>query len=178
MTGRFFAACAAVVLLAGCASGFSLPARDVQFELAGRIAMKYKDEAGSGNIAWRHAADSDELLLTSPIGQGIARIVRSGGEITLTTQDGQELRATDAEALTEQALGFRIPLQGLADWVRGRAGATPPPERERKDAQGRLAELSQAGWTIEYQEYAGARPSRLRLVYPGIELRLAITEWK
>jgi hypothetical protein len=34
---------------------------------------------------------------------------------------------------------------------------------------------------IEYQEYAGAPsplPSRMRLTYPGIELRLAISEWK
>jgi outer membrane lipoprotein LolB len=176
---RLLAACAAAIfLLAGCAAGFTLPARDLDFELAGRIAMKYKDEAGSGNIAWRHAAGSDELLLTSPIGQGIARIVRSGDEVVLTTHDGRELRAADAEALTEQALGFRIPLAGLADWVRGRAGKAPPPENMRKDAEGRLAELQQSGWTIEYQAYEGGLPSRLRLVYPGIELRLAITEWK
>ena len=178
MARRLLAACATLVLLAGCAAGLTLPARDVQFELAGRIAMKYRNEAGSGNLAWRHAADSDELLLTSPIGQGIARIVRAGGEVTLTTQDGQELRATDAEALTEQALGFRIPLAGLADWVRGRAGKAPPPENVRKDAEGRLLELSQAGWTIEYQAYDGGLPARMRLAYPGIELRLAITEWK
>jgi outer membrane lipoprotein LolB len=173
-----FAACAAA-LLAGCAApGFTLPGRDVQFELAGRIAMKYRDEAGSGNIAWRHALESDEMLITSPIGQGIARIVRDGKEVVLRTQDGQELKAEDAETLTERALGFRIPLAGLADWVRGRAGASPEPLLVKKDAQGRLAELQQGGWTIEYQEYAGALPSRLRLVYPGIELRLAISEWK
>lgn len=175
---RIASAAAALWVLAGCAPNFTLPARDVQFELSGRIAMRYRNEAGSGNLAWRHAAESDELLLTSPIGQGVARIVRSGKEIVLTTQDGQELRATDAEALTEQALGFRIPLAGLTDWVRGRAGKEPPPESMRRDAEGRLAELSQAGWTIEYQAYEGSLPSRLRLLYPGIELRLAITEWK
>jgi outer membrane lipoprotein LolB len=177
-TRAAFAACI-VALIGGCASpAFTLPGKDVQFELSGRIAMKYRDEAGSGNIAWRHALESDELLLTSPIGQGIARIVRDGKQVVLRTQDGQELKAEDAEALTERALGFRIPLAGLADWVRGRAGAAPAPLLVKKDAQGRLAELQQAGWTIEYQEYAGALPSRLRLVYPGIELRLAISEWK
>lgn len=175
---RFVAACVAAMMLAGCAPGFTLPAREVQFELSGRIAMRYKNEAGSGNIAWRHAAESDELLLTSPIGQGLARIVRTGKEVVLTTQDGQEMRAVDAEALTEQALGFRIPLAGLTDWVRGRAGDSPPPDHVRRDADGRLAELTQGGWTVEYQAYEGKLPSRLRLLYPGIELRLAITEWK
>jgi len=83
--------------------------------------VRYRDDAGSGNIAWRHGAHSDEMLLTTPFGQGIARLVRADDEFTLTTQDGREYRAGDAESLTEQVLGFRLPLRGLADWVRGRA---------------------------------------------------------
>ena len=37
--------------------------------------------------------------------------------------------------------------------------------------------LEQAGWRIEYLEYQDGLPSRLRLTYPGIELRLAISKW-
>ncbi len=159
---------------------FTLPEQGVEFEIAGRIAVTYRDDAGSGNIAWRHGALVDEMLLTTPFGQGIARLVRAGNEITLTTQDGREFRAADAEALTEQVLGFRVPLVGLADWVRGRPAAKPAPEptRERRDALGRLDELEQSGWRIRYLEYADARPSRLTLTFPGLELRLAISEWK
>jgi len=168
-----------MVALAGCASpGLTIPSSDVEFELSGRIAVRYRDDAGSGNIAWRHGARSDEMLLTTPFGQGVARLVRAGDEFTLTTQDGREYRASDAESLTEQVLGFRLPLRGLAEWVRGRAAPAPPPTRERTNASGRLAELEQSGWTVEYQEYAGANPSRLRLTYPGLELRVAISEWK
>jgi len=168
-----------MLLLAACATpAFLLPAADAEFELSGRIAVRYRDDAGSGNIAWRHGARSDELLLTTPLGQGMARIVRNGDEVTLTTQDGREFRAADAESLTDQVLGFRLPLVGLADWVRGRAAPAPGPSRERRDAAGRLAELEQSGWTVQYLEYAGALPSRLALTYPGLELRLAISEWK
>ena len=120
---RSLCAVAALLLLAACATpGFLLSATDAEFDLSGRIAVRYRDDAGSGNIAWRHAARADELLLTSPLGQGIARIVRTGDEVSLTTQDGREFRAADAESLTEQVLGFRLPLLGLADWVRGRDG--------------------------------------------------------
>ena len=175
--------CIAVValVLTACASpGFILPRQSTEFELAGRIAVTYRDDAGSGNIAWRHGARSDEMLLTTPFGQGVARLARAGDEITLTTQDGREFRARDAESLTEQVLGFRLPLAGLADWVRGRAATHPAPEptRERRDAAGRLAELEQSGWRIRYLEYADALPSRLALTFPGLELRLAISEWK
>src|SRR3970040_1072150 len=100
-------AAAATLLLAACAApGFLLPATDVDFELSGRIAVTYRDEAASGNLAWRHGALEDELLLSSPLGQGLARIVRAAGEFTLALQDGREFRAADAESLTEQALGF------------------------------------------------------------------------
>ena len=174
---RSLCAATALLVLAACATpGFLIPAADVEFELSGRIAVRYRDDAGSGNVAWRHGARADEMLLTTPFGQGIARLARAGDEFTLTTQDGREFRAADAESLTEQVLGFRLPLLGLADWVRGRAA--PGPARSRIDGAGRLAELEQSGWKIEYQEYAGSHPSRLRLTYPGLELRLAVSEWK
>ncbi len=172
-------AAAAALLLAACATpAFLVPATSVEFELSGRIAVQYRDDAGTGNIAWRHGARSDEMLLTTPFGQGIARLARAGDEITLTTQDGREFRAADAESLTEQVLGFRLPLLGLADWVRGRPAPAPAPTRQLVDAAGRLAELEQSGWRIEYLEYEGALPSRLKLNFPGVELRLAVSEWK
>jgi len=176
---RSLCAAAALLLLAACATPvFLLPAADAEFELAGRIAVRYRDDAGSGNISWRHGARSDEMLLTSPLGQGIARIVRSGDEVVLTTQDGREFKAADAESLTEQVLGFRVPLLGLADWVRGRPAPAPAPIQQRNDEAGRLAVLEQAGWRIEYVEYQGRLPARLNLTFPGVELRLAISEWK
>ncbi|MDA8109802.1 MAG: lipoprotein insertase outer membrane protein LolB [Betaproteobacteria bacterium] len=171
----------AATLLAGCAALGSrvVPAGQAEFELSGRIAVRYDHEASSGNLAWRHAARADEMLITSPLGQGIARIVRSGDAVTLTTSDDRRYRASDAEALTEKVLGFRVPLRGLADWVRGR----PEPgnaAQTRYDADGRLVELEQSGWRIEYLAYAadGKLPSRLKLTYPGLELLLAINEWR
>lgn len=174
---RSLPAAAAALLLAACAEfGFVVPAQDLEFEISGRIAMRFGGEAASGSVAWRHRERGDEVLITSSVGQGVARLVREGNEFILTTAEPREYRAADAEALTEQVLGFRLPLAGLADWVRGRAA--PGPAQQRYDAGGRLAELEQSGWKIEYLEWSGARPARLRLTYPGLELRLAISEWK
>jgi len=148
--------------LAGCAQ-LQSTSEPALFELNGRIAARYGAESFSGNLAWRHAERSDEMLLSTPLGQGVARIVREGEAITLTTAEPKEYRAYDAESLTQEVLGFRVPLGGLAQWVRGR----PAPELEAR------------GWKVEYQDYdAERRPTRLRITYPGIELRLAISEWK
>jgi outer membrane lipoprotein LolB len=169
----------AALAAAGCAQLQPAPRHEtVEFELAARIATRYREEAASGNVAWRHSRESDEMLITSPVGSSLARIVRTGSEVVLTTADQKEYRANDAEALTEQVLGFRLPLAGLTDWVRGRQveGAEASVVR---DKEGRLASLKQSGWSVEYQEFRpDGLPVRMKLTYPGIELRLAIHEWK
>lgn len=152
----------ALAWLAACAQ-LQTSGEQSLFELNGKIAARYGAESFAGNVAWRHAERSDEMLLSTPLGQGVARIVREGQAITLTTAEPKEYRAGDAESLTEQVLGFRVPLTGLAQWVRG----LPAPELEAR------------GWKVEYQDHdAQQRPTRLRITYPGIDLRLAITEWK
>ena len=153
-----------VLLLAACAQvEVKPPAGPLEFDLSGRIAARYRDDAFSGLLTWRHAADGDEMLISTPMGQGVARIVRQGEAVVLTTAEGREFSDRDGEALTERVLGFRLPLTGLADWVRGR----PAPALEAR------------GWKVEYQERdIENRPTRLRVTYPGVELRLVISQWE
>jgi outer membrane lipoprotein LolB len=153
-----------VLLLGACAQvEVKPPAGPLEFDLSGRIAARYSDDAFSGLLTWRHAADGDEMLISTPMGQGVARIVRQGEAVVLTTAEGREFSDRDGEALTERVLGFRLPLAGLADWVRGR----PAPALEER------------GWKVEYQERdIENRPTRLRVTYPGVELRLVISNWE
>jgi outer membrane lipoprotein LolB len=171
-------AVAAALAAAACAELTArAPDERVEFEFTARFAARYRDEAASGQLAWRHDAARDEVLISSPFGQGLARVTRRDALVTLVTADERRYAAADAETLTEEVLGFRLPLRGLADWVRARP-AEGAPAQSTYDAAGRLATLEQHGWRIEYQEYEAGRPARLRLRYPGLELRLAISEWK
>lgn len=164
-------------LLAACAPAEIRPTFEtVEFELAGRLAARYQSESFTGNVTWKHSGAADEMLISTPLGQGVARVARQGDAVTLATAEPRTYHAADAEVLTERVLGFRVPLEGLADWVRGRASPSSPASIERQP-DGRLKALRQRGWTIEYLEYEGERPSRMRLTYPGIDLRLAITQW-
>jgi outer membrane lipoprotein LolB len=174
---RFVLLSVMLLLAGGCAQLQTKIPQDVEFDLSGRLAARYGSEAFSGNLAWRHAGSADELLITSSLGAGVARIVREGDSVVLSTAEPREYRARDAEALTEEVLGFRLPLSGLADWVRGRPSDKAAAKADY-DEQGRLRLLEERGWKIEYQEYEGKLPSRMRLTYPNIELRLAISQWK
>jgi outer membrane lipoprotein LolB len=150
-------------LLVACAQvELKPPEGPLEFSLAGRIAARSGTEAFTGNIAWRHALTGDELLISTPTGQGIAQIVRQGDAVVLKTAEGQEYRARDSESLTARVLGFPLPLEGLAQWVQGK----PSPALENH------------GWRIEYQEYdEQKRPTRMRVSNEGAELRLAISQW-
>ena len=154
LLAAFVAACAQVPI--------KPPEGPLEFSMSGRIAARYGNESFTGNIAWRHAREGDELLISTPTGQGIAQIVRQGDAVLLKTAEPREYRDNDSEALTKRVLGFPVPIDGLADWVQGK----PSPQLEGR------------GWKVEYQDKdAQGRPTRMRLTYQGIELRLAVSQW-
>jgi len=155
---------AAVLLVAACAELPHTP-EAFEFELTGRIAARYRDEASSGTLAWRHRAAGDEVLLSSPFGQGLARITRDGEAVTLVTGDGKHYTAADAETLTEQVLGFRCRCGPRR--LGARAPRTDAPAQAEYAQDGRLLWLEQRGWRIEYTSYEGARPKVLKLTTLG-----------
>lgn len=174
--GRFLAV-TAVSALAGCAT-VPPPVAPGGFELVGRVAVRYGTEGATGRVTWRHDRLADDLVISSPLGQGIAEIGRRGDTYTLVTADGRRLTATDPERLTEDALGWRLPLAGLPDWVQGRPLDGVAAET-RLDGT-RLVELRQLGWTIEYlaRDETTLLPTRMRLSREALDIRLVIEDWQ
>lgn len=168
----------AAALLSACASVAPPAPKAGEFAVLGRVAVRYGDEAASGRVAWRHSETGDDLVLSTPLGQGIAEITRRDGVYTLVSANRRRLTAADPEQLTEQALGYALPLGGLPDWLRGRPQAGVAAETRYEGRQ--LAELRQHGWTIEYLAYdeAGRLPRRIRLTRGALDIRLAIEEWQ
>jgi outer membrane lipoprotein LolB len=149
------------------------------FLLEGRFSLRQGEQNHSGRIGWRHSAQGDEILLASPFGQGIAEIVAVPGQATLTAADGRRFTAPDAASLIERALGYGLPLERLADWVRARAADADVVER---DALGRPLRLRVDGWRVEYgygSDEAQALPASIFAGRDGaFELRLRIDGWR
>jgi len=173
-----------VLLIGGCAnlpsSSNTAPPRDalLAFTLEARFSLRHEDKSYSGRLSWRHDGMNNELLLSSPFGQGMAEIVTSESGARLTSSDGKVYEASDAETLTRQVLGYPLPLDQLTDWVRGWGAAAGISER---DDLGRPLRLRHEGWLIDYG-YASddpqAPPDRIFAERTGgFELRLRIDEW-
>ena len=146
---------------------------DASFSIEGRVSVVYGSDSLAGKMAWDHRPARDEISLASPLGNQLALIVRDDTGVVLTDSRQQQFRANDAEALTEQQLGWRLPLAGLTDWVRARATVAGV---ARRDAAGRLIGLSEAGWEIEfsYESDAARQPRRLVMRYMRAERPLEI----
>jgi outer membrane lipoprotein LolB len=168
-----------IAILSSCASlpDEEAPLPPEGFLVKARVAVRYGEEAASGRVVWRHSDSRDELLMSNPLGQGIVELSGRPGAYELRLADGKQFMAPDAEALTEEALGWRLPLNGLPQWIRGRALQGVATEATMDGS--RYAELLQNGWQINYLAWDEARnlPQRLRLRRDDLDIRLAIEEW-
>jgi len=150
------------------------------FYLQARIGIQANGKGSSGSTRWRHGPEGNDISMLSPVGGTVAKIIDNNTGVTLTTNDGKVLQADDAESLTEEHLGWRLPLRGLPDWALGRPGDHLY-EEMHWDNIGRVKLLKQDGWEIEYPEYMevnGYRlPKRINLRNRGLTLKLVIERW-
>lgn len=160
-------ACAAI--LAGCAtSPANLSTATVgdyrdTIDLSGKLSVNYqkdgRQESITGNFNWEQRPGAIDVALISPLGQTVATINVTPNSATLV-QGGEEPRiADDIDSLTQQTLGWPLPVSGLRDWLQGYA----------LDGQGQRFRASPAnnsvttkdGWRlrfVEWQDAAAAQP--------------------
>jgi outer membrane lipoprotein LolB len=185
----FALAYALLFALSGCAPGalqreagkVKLPTTESAFNVKGRLSARHGADAFAASFRWHHEAERDQLEFTSPLGQTVAVLSGDSEGVRLQAADGRVLSADNWAALTERGLGWRLPVDGLAFWIQGAPRAGEPYTVEPGGAD-RVGVLRQDGWTIVYLTYAEdqepvARPSRMTLSYPDIELRLAVDSW-
>ncbi len=155
-------ALAATITLAGCATTSTNIAtvgayRD-SIDLNGRLAVNYqkdgKTESLNGNFNWAQRPGHVDVALVSPLGQTVATIAVTPGSATLTQAGRAPVSATDIDGLTQQALGWPLPVSGLRDWLQGYA----------VDAGGQRFSASPAnnsvttrdGWRLRFVEWQNA----------------------
>ena len=154
-------------------------AQTTPWELQGRIAIKAGENSQSGQLRWQHRQDQDTLMVLTPLGQGVARIVRDASGVTLEIPNQPVRRAADAESLTREAMGVALPLSGLRHWILVHPDPLRPFEQTR-DANGRVAQIRQDGWIIDYAQYMSdtdPRPRKINVARDNLEIRLVVDTW-
>ncbi|WP_172599982.1 outer membrane lipoprotein LolB [Sulfuricystis multivorans] len=155
-------------LLAGCAAAPVAPHRPLpgevsQFSIDGRLAVRRGEVRHHANLDWRHTPASDVILLSTPLGQGLAELVRDASGARLVLADGRTHTADDWNALAREVFGVALPLNGAARWLLGDLADTE-------------------GWRVEILERASGAPDGLptliELSRDDIVVRLKIDAWQ
>ncbi|MDE3207942.1 MAG: outer membrane lipoprotein LolB, partial [Pseudomonadota bacterium] len=155
------------------------PLSSQAYLLSGHIGVIDRQKSFSGSLTWRHLKHQDVVLILSPLGQGVARIVRNDKAVVLETADGKKWVSGSARALTQRILGWPLPIKGLHYWVMGQPA--PGQALTRLNQAGQLVHLEQEGWIVDYSGYSQQGqvmlPSRLILKGPEVKVKLIIDRW-
>jgi outer membrane lipoprotein LolB len=193
---RILALVICVAALAGCATtrhpptpappsvgAVSWDARLSQLERAdswrldGRAAAALGQQGWQASLNWQQSGSSSDVHLAGPLGVGAADIKVTPDGLSL---DGAPPSAA-VTAQLENKLGFDLPIGNLRYWLLGIPDPGMPFDLTR-NPQDRALRLSQAGWTVDYDEYMPSNgdllPKRLVLSRSDARVRIAVDRWQ
>jgi len=165
---RVAAALVALAVMTGCAS-LQPPHADGAQVLTGRMSVRVDAEpvrALSAAFELSGNAREGALALTSPLGNTLAQARWKPNDVVLETPGSQQ-RYPDLDTMAERALGERVPLAALFDWLRGRPW---PGARSESLADGE-AGFSQLGWRVGLARYAEGWVEARRDTPPAVTMR-------
>jgi outer membrane lipoprotein LolB len=170
---RAWLACLAVLFATACAE---LPRQSAsepvlgpplqRFTAEGRISLRQGDRRDHLRFSWEHAPGSDVVLLMSPLGQGLAELTRDAAGVRLVQPNQAAISADTLPQLAQRAFGTPLPLEAMAEWLRG--------------AQPALSgEID--GWRVVITDTSPFRQHRLLRIMEArrddVEFKLVVDEW-
>lgn len=164
---RWLAVTASSLLLA-CAS-LTPPHGAGDRLLSGRLSVRVDSDpprALSAAFELSGDAGTGALVLTSPLGSTLAQAHWTPTEAVLETP-GSSRSYPDLDALAEHALGERVPLAALFDWLRGRPWPDSPSQRLPGDERG----FTQLGWRVTLPHDAQGWVQAQRAAAPAVTMR-------
>ena len=152
-----------------------------EWELAGRIAVRFEGESWSASLFWKQTGDEFEIRIIAPLAQGTALLTGDSNRVNLKTSDNLEYSDNDVLQVMQQNLGWDIPVDSLKYWIRGITGPEGSPTITEIDEYGRLSIINEDDWTVNFQRYDHTMetvlPSRIELSRPGTQIRVIINRW-
>ncbi len=97
------------------------PAAD-DFSISGRLLLKQGQRRDHLRFSWDHTATTDALLLSTALGQGVAKLSRNSEKepfARLDLADGKVYQAANWQSLSQEVFGQALPLDDLPQWLRG-----------------------------------------------------------
>jgi len=157
--------------------------------IQGRFSVTYEQsnrpQSVQGRFQWQQQGQRIDIDLMSPLGQTMAKLTITPNSATIQ-QTGKEIKVADnVSELTEQTLGWSLPVVGMRDWLQGfyrnssnQRQIARPNENDQFDTE---------GWHIQYvswqQNSVSDYPKRIDVTRTSpqlhqLSLRIIIDQWE
>ena len=151
--------------------------RQSAWQMDGRAAVALGKQGWQATLTWRQRGDSSEVHLAGPFGVGALVLKRTSEGLSLNGAPPSDAVLSQLQA----KLGFELPLDNLRYWLLGVPDPGAPFELTRND-QDRALQLTQAGWSIDYDRYMPVEgdvlPARLVMTREGARVRIVVDHWQ
>jgi outer membrane lipoprotein LolB len=154
------------------------------WQARGRIAVKSESGGGQGDLQWEQAGAASRIRLSGPFGAGAYEIRWDPQMLTIASRNGELSRTytgpDSAEQFLTEQLGWAFPAASTRFWLLGVLDPGLAGE-EHFAPDGRLAGLSQNGWSVTYDRFTEqgglAVPAKIILQNDRARVRLVIDRW-
>jgi outer membrane lipoprotein LolB len=147
-----------------------------EWQLDGRAAVAVGTQGWQASLNWRQSGIVTDVHLAGPLGVGAVALKETPEGLSLNGAPPSDA----VLAQLQERLGFELPLDNLRYWLLGVPDPGSPFDMTRND-QDRAQQLTQAGWTVNYDSYMPVNgdwlPARLVLSREGVRVRIAVDRW-
>lgn len=156
--------------------------RAAHWEAEGKIAIQMANDRQSASFKWSQHKENYDIHLFGPFGQGTTWLRRTSRHVTLESAKTGLQKASSAEALMHDVLGWQVPVSNLQFWLRGLPAKKPRPTASTRDPAGYLIELQQEGWQVAYSRHKDFGgwwlPTRILAERGDLRLTIVIKHWR
>lgn len=168
---------AALLMLAACAQphmagkeSWRAQTDIPDFAADGRLAVKMNEKGSYANFDWTYQNQVQTIDVNTPLGNTIGQLCQDRQGVLAVDSKGKKYQAATPQQLSEQLLGFALPVQYLHVWANGQWVANAPYQLL---PDGRLQQFE---WTITRSLNRDGTPKILLLESSRLTLRLVFDQ--
>ena len=136
------------------------------FNADGRLAVKINDKGSYANFDWQYQNGVQTIDINTPLGNTLGQLCQDSLGVLAVNNQGEQFTASSVSELSEQLLGYTLPLQYLSVWAHGQ-WVKDLPHTLLPDGS-----LQQQEWTITRTTHPDGTPRILELNSSKLSLRL------
>jgi outer membrane lipoprotein LolB len=157
--------------------------------IQGRFSVAYEQnnrpQSVQGRFQWQQQGQRIDIDLMSPLGQTMAKMAITPNSATIQQTDKEIKVAENVAELTEQTLGWSLPVAGMREWLQGFNRSTGNQRQIAKPNEN--DQFDTDGWHIHYvswqQNSVSVYPKRIDLTRTSpqlhqLSLRIIIDQWQ